>query len=206
MADSDREQDELLQRFRDGDHEAFRLLTEPHLPVLEARARRRIGARLRKKVSAADIVQEARLVAFRRRADFEAHEPDSLRRWLLAIVDNRARKVIEHHAGTDRRDLARELTRGARPPTVALPGRGRSPSQVAATRELAELTRRARSMLGSDDRELLRLAHDERLPLREVAERLGRSYQAVKKAHARTLVRLGESLRRLRRNDHDSRE
>jgi len=89
------------------------------------------------------------------------------------------------------------VSRGARPATAAFAGEGPSPSQAAIAAELQEIARKAMAVLTDEQREVLRLAREERLPLREVAARLGRSYEATKKLHGRALLRLTEEFERL---------
>ena len=58
----------LIRRFRDGDEEAFRILLERHAPAVQAQVGGWIPARVQRRVSIADVLQEARLIAFQRRA------------------------------------------------------------------------------------------------------------------------------------------
>ena len=60
----------LLERIRAGDEDAFRALMERHLPELSARIDRWLPARVRRKVSVSDVLQEAQIVAFRRLPEF----------------------------------------------------------------------------------------------------------------------------------------
>jgi len=198
MSGDSNKSDELLRRFKEGDPEAFGELTEPHVPALEVRAGQRLCSAMRKKVSVSDIVQEARMIAFERRADFESGGENALRNWLLGIVDNRAKDAVKHYAGTARRDIAREITHDLRPSSSELLGAGSSPSQHAAAAEMSMLTRQAMGVLSADNRELLWLVHEERLGLRDAAARLDLSYEATKKRHARALVELGHALARVR--------
>ena len=57
--------------------------------------------------------------------------------------------------------------------------------------------------LPPDYREVLRLAREEDLSLREVAERMGRSREAIKKLYGRALLRFKEAFDRLGGSGHD---
>jgi len=60
--------------------------------------------------------------------------------------------------------------------------------------ELAERAKTAMADLPDDYRAVLRLAVDEQLPLRVVAQRMGRSREAVKKLYGRALARFTSAM------------
>ncbi len=76
----------LIRRFRDGDEEAFRILLERCRPAVQTQVGQWMPSHIQRRVSVADVLQEARLVAFQRRADFEDRGDGSFRRWLLGIA------------------------------------------------------------------------------------------------------------------------
>ena len=180
---------DLIRRYRDGDEEAFRVLIERHLPELQARIRQRLPARLERRVAVSDVLQEASLVAHRRRASFQPDGPDAFRNWLLGIIDLKAREAIRFHHRSAKRDQQRELTRGQRAGLEEMRAHETTPSQHAIAGETAARAREALASLGPDDREVLRLSRELHLPLRDVARRMDRSYEAAKKLYARALVR-----------------
>ena len=182
---------QLARSFREGDEEALRLLFQRHAGALQARANRWLGARVRRRLSAADLLQEAWLVAFQRRQDFQDRGAGSLRAWLLGIVDLKAREALRRHDAA-KRATDREVTRTERASTGAFPGNGPSPSAVAIAAERIARVRRAMHGLSEDYREVLQLGLEQGLPLREVAVRMNRSRDAVKKLYWRALCRLKE--------------
>ena len=62
---------DLILRARQGDEDAFQALLRRHEELLRKRVQRWVSPRLRRKISASDILQEAYIVALRRFADFE---------------------------------------------------------------------------------------------------------------------------------------
>jgi DNA-directed RNA polymerase specialized sigma24 family protein len=50
---------------------------------------------------------------------------------------------------------------------------------------------------------VLRLHREEGVTLREVGQRMGRSYEAAKKLHGRAMVEFIKNFEGLRRNGHD---
>jgi len=179
----------LMERFRLGDEDAFRVLFGRCAGVLRARAGRRIPKDVLRRVSLADLLQEARIVAFQRREHFRPNGPASFQNWLLGIVDKKAQEAVERHKRVQKRSVAREVTRGQRPDTAQFLARQPSPSEYAIAAETAARARRALQSLPQHYQTVLRLAREERLPLREVAERMGSSRETIKKLYGRALCR-----------------
>ena len=198
----DSSDEELIRLAAQGEDDAFARLFERHAPALRRRIRRLLPSNVGRKVSASDILQEARIVAFRRLGEFEVRETGSIRQWLDRIATLKLKEAIKRHVKAAKRDVRREVTRGNRPDTDYLPGRFASPSQAAIAAETRANIQRALEALPEDYRVVLRLAREEQLKLREVAERMGRSREAVKKLYARALSRFAEALERLQGDHH----
>ena len=73
---------DLLRRAAAGEPEAFERLFAAHRPYLLKVVGLRLDPRLRRRVDASDVVQEAQLEAFRRLADYLARRPMAFRLWL----------------------------------------------------------------------------------------------------------------------------
>jgi len=186
----------LLQRFREGDEDALRVLLERHADLVRARIKRWLPTQLQRRLSVSDVMQETRMVVARRCADFEDRGEGSFRRWLLGIAEMKARRAVQHHNAA-KRAAARDVTRGQRPSTAQFPANQPSPSEAAIGIETKELARRAIEGLSPDYREILRLTREERLTLREAAARMGRSREATKKLYARALAKVTAEFERL---------
>jgi RNA polymerase sigma-70 factor (ECF subfamily) len=104
-------------------------------------------------------------------------------------------KLVRHYERTGRRqialerDMADELNRSAESMDARLVQHS-SPSQHAVRREQAVLLANALARLRLDHRDVVVLRHLEGLSFAEVAKRMGRSVDAVKKLWARALVQL----------------
>jgi RNA polymerase sigma-70 factor (ECF subfamily) len=182
----------LLARAREGDESAFNELLERHRDALRRFAETRLPPRLRRRVSVADVLQEASLVAHRRHASFEPRGPDSFRNWLMGIVDRKVREAIRGHEGAARRSLQREVTRAQRAQMAQMPAGTPTPSQIAVGAETAALADRILEEMREDDRTVLRLTRHERLTLQETAVRMNRSREATRKLLGRALARFSE--------------
>ncbi len=198
MADPDHgDEADLLRRLAAGDEGAFRTLYGRYESTLRRFAEQRLPQGLRRRLSVADVLQEAHLAAYESRQRFEDQGPQSFRNWLLKIVELEVRDAIRHHAGTQRRAKGREVTRTSRPDTHAFAGDQASPSQVAVGHEMSDLARRALGTLSEPDREVLRLVREEHLTLAEVGRRTGRSREAAKKTYGRAMARFTKEFERL---------
>jgi RNA polymerase sigma-70 factor (ECF subfamily) len=194
--------EELLELIRNGDDEALAVLFDRYVETLRGYAQRWLPDRLRRRVSVADILQEARMGALERCRDFEQKDPGSVRNWLLRIVEHKVKDAMRRHAGAARRAVDREVSSGGRPDTGQIAGHAPSPSQFAIAAELSLLADRAFESLPPDYREVLRLARAERLSPREIAVRMDRSREAVNKLCARALSRFSREFERLKGESH----
>jgi RNA polymerase sigma-70 factor (ECF subfamily) len=184
----------LVERARRGDSEALGILLDRCAGLLRARVRAFVSPALRRKLSVADVLQEANLVAVRRLAHFEHRGAGSFARWMARIVENKARAMVRDHLGTAKRAALREVSRGARVDTGQFRARAASPSQMAIAAELEEAVREALADLPEDYRKVLRLLQQEHLTFAQASVRMQRSLPAVRKLYGRALARLAEAL------------
>ena len=173
---------------------------EAHRDYLTILARMQIGQRLRGKVDPTDVVQETFLHAVRDVAQFRGNSDEELAGWLRRILAARLADLVRRYCGTRGRDvrleqaLQVELDRSSQALDRGLVSRLSSPSQQAARHEQATWLAGALERLPEDYREVLVLHHLQECAFPEVARRMGRSVEAVKKLWARALARLRMSL------------
>ncbi len=195
---------ELLSLARAGDGCARGRLLEQYRSYLILLARLQIGRRLQGKAGASDVVQETFLEAHRDFAQFQGQSEGELVGWLRRILATNLANLVRHYVGTRRRDvrlerqLAAELDESSRALDGGLAAQLSSPSQQAARRELAVLLADALRRLPDDHREVIVLRHLEGLTFPEVAVRMGRSVDVVKKLWPRALGRLRRLLGEVR--------
>jgi len=187
---------QLLDQARQGGGEALGRLLELYRNYLTLLARLQISRRLQGKVDAADLVQETFLAAHRAWPNFQGTSEGELVCWLRHILAAHLANVVRHYFGTQRRDvrlerdLAAELDQSSHMFDRGLFARQSSPSQQAARREQGVVLADALSRLPDDYREVLILRHLEGLTFPEVAQRMERTVDSVKKLWARGLDRL----------------
>jgi RNA polymerase sigma-70 factor (ECF subfamily) len=190
----------LLRQARAHNGAALGQLLELYRGYLALLARLQIGRRLQGKVDAADLVQDTFLEAHRHFALFQGKTEAELVSWLRQILVGRLAKLVRRYYGTQRRDvrlereLAAELEQSSRVLDRGLVSPSSSPSHQAARREQAVLLAGALEQLPEDYREVLILRHLESLSFPEVARRMGRTVESVKKLWARALPRLRNEL------------
>jgi RNA polymerase sigma-70 factor (ECF subfamily) len=190
----------LLRAARSKDREALGRLLELYRNYLRLLARLQLNRRLRGKADPSDAVQEAFLAAQRTFAQFRGTTEAELVDWLRHILASKLVDLARRFLGTARRDvrlerhLADDLEGSSRALGDALASPESSPSDRAGRRERAVLLADALKSLPPDYSEVLILRHLEGLSLAEVAERLGRSIDSVKKLWVRGIARLRETL------------
>jgi RNA polymerase sigma-70 factor (ECF subfamily) len=185
---------ELVRRARGGDSAAAGLLLARHGPALRARVSRRLPRSLRSKIGESDVVQEACLAAFLHLEEFEDRGEGSFRGWLATVAERKVLDELRRFAGTDKRNLAREVGGGTTAARLAVTSGDPSPSAAAIGNEESARLAAAMERLSTEHREVIRLVHELRLPLAEAGARMGRSADAARKLYARAVLVLGEHM------------
>ena len=189
--------EELLAAARaaPADGAAVGRLLETYRAYLTLLARVQIGRRLRGKADAADLVQQTFLEACRGFDQFQGTTERTFLAWLRRILAAQLARLVRRYCGTAGRDvnLERELDDSSDRLDRGLFDAGDSPSGAASRREQALVLADALEQLPADYREVIVLRQLEGLSFNEVADRLGRSLDAVQKLWVRGL----DQLRRL---------
>jgi RNA polymerase sigma-70 factor, ECF subfamily len=183
----------LLQQIRAGDRRAFELLFGRHQAYLHRLVELRLDPRLRSRLDAADVVQEAHLEALNRLDAYLKRPALPFRLWLRQIASDRASKARRHHLGTARRTLSREVPLPEGSSLVLarqLLAGGSTPSQQLDHQELIHRLHHAVARLPEADREMVMMRHFEGLSNREVAYLLGIEPATASKRHGRAMMRL----------------
>jgi RNA polymerase sigma-70 factor (ECF subfamily) len=186
------EQQAALERARRGDAEARGQLLESFRPYLRFMARTLRDGRLQGRLDDSDLIQDALLDAVRNFDSFRGGCVAELASWLRQIVLGAAHRAVRAHAGTGKRDLAREAPADSLANCVADPGS--SPSAQAIRHEQAAQMARTIADLPDDMQQVLLGRHLDGLSYAILAERLGRSEGAVRVLYTRALRRVRERL------------
>src|SRR5262245_10322172 len=186
-----RESQRLVDHAAAGDRTALDQLFERSVPRLRRLLALKAGSALQQG-ELDDLVQEAYLEATRQFADYTYQGPDSFFRWLAAVALHRLAN-LQRMASAHKRDRRRERPLEAGSTTAsALPvaDAGPGPRTVVVGGAAQERLDRALEQLGETDREVITLARLQGLSLLEVAERMGRTRNAIALLLSRALRKL----------------
>jgi len=172
----------LIVRAQAGDQAAFHELMAACREDLEAVIRSRLGPHLRGRIQPEDVLQETSLRALRGLSTFRAQDAGSFVRWLIRIAVN----VIRESARREKRHVIVPLTGD-------VPGRDLTQSSAMRRNERFDRLQGALNALSPEHRQVIMLARIERLPIKVVGERMGRSPGAVTQLLWRAMQKLKAS-------------
>jgi RNA polymerase sigma-70 factor, ECF subfamily len=190
--------DQLLARAATGDAAAWGTLLTIHQERLARIVAFRMDPRLRGRIDAADVVQDAFVEASAHREAYFRSPTAPLFLWLRGVIKNKLMEVHRHHLGTHMRDAKRErsikVSVGSGDASEMLCAHltaGLTRPSVAAVRNEVK-ARLAEALGGMDpaDCEVLVMRHFEQLTNAEAAQVLGIQERAAAKRYLRALDRL----------------
>ena len=189
---------DLQRRLTGGDKQALATLFSVHRESLRKMVQFRLDNRLRHRVDADDILQEAFLAAEQRIGSYRDDSERSVFVWLRLIVGQTLIDVHRRHLGTKMRDANQEVSLRHNGSPMAssatlsghLLGHLTSPSQAAIRAEVVGLLEEVLNNMDDLDKEVLMLRHFEELTNNEVAEILGIQKSAASNRYVRALQRL----------------
>lgn len=193
----------LLAHARDGDSSAVGHLLELYRQYLLLLSRLQIDRTLRVKLDASDVVQETFLEAHRDFATFRGLSVPEFVAWLRQILVRNLANQARRYRGTKGRDVRLEqrlndgVGESSEHLSAYLASAMNTPSQIASQDEAAVLLSEALARLPPDYREVLILRNLEELTFPEVAERMGKTVDSVKKLWVRGLAQLRQQMPRL---------
>jgi RNA polymerase sigma-70 factor, ECF subfamily len=193
---------DLLEQARAGNAQALSEIFARYRDRLCRMVAVRLDWRLRARIDASDVVQDAYLEVATRLPEYLREPKLPLFLWLRLVVGERLTTLHRHHLGTRMRDAGREVALYRDPMPAAssaalaaqLLGDDTSPSEAAVRAERLMRLREALQALEPIDREILALRHFEQLNRAETARVLGIEESAAAKRYVRALKRLKDVL------------
>lgn len=186
---------ELVRRAQEGDEQALSKLFDRYWDRVHRVARIRAGARIRKFMDSADLVQNTYMVAMRRFQSFEMHNHASIIQWLARILENQIRDASDY-ANAAKRNPDREVpvddVRGDDSVCGHVPeAKGPSPEQALTKQELRAIYDSCVKQLEDRYREAILLRDYSKGSWEFVAKELGcPSGQAAQELHRRARTKL----------------
>lgn len=163
-------------------------------------ARNEIDSRFAGKFDPSDAVQQTMLEAWKGWDQFRGSQEPQRLAWLRQILAHQLAHLARHYGGTQKRDVAREvsidqtLCQSAQRLDALLPSGDPSPSGMAVANEqrlrLAEVLQR----LPADYQQVIMLRNIEDLPHEEIALRMNRTEGAVRMLWLRALAALKDAM------------
>lgn len=169
----------LIARAREGDRAAFDELIGAFEDRLRSFIRSRIESDFRGRLDPEEILQDARVRAYLSIESFQGETFDEFRRWATGV----ANKTVLRAAEGARRHRILEIQ-------PDLPAKDIPPSKAERREERLDRFQGAIDSLSADYREVLFLTRIEGLTLKQAAEKMGRSPEAVRKLFWRALKQL----------------
>jgi RNA polymerase sigma-70 factor, ECF subfamily len=196
---------ELLERARKGDRAAVGSLFEGQRSRLKRMLVLRIDGRLRGRIDAADIIQDAFLEASVRLEEYLRRPSMPFYLWVRFITMQRLHTIYREHLRAQKRDARREvgLYEAAHPEATSealaaqLLGKLSTPSQTVVRAELRARLKETLDAMDPGDREVIALRHFEQLGNAETAQLLGIDESAASKRYLRAMKRLRDLLTRI---------
>ncbi|QDT53636.1 ECF RNA polymerase sigma factor SigD [Caulifigura coniformis] len=168
-------------------------------PQLLAYINRQLGSRLKQKVEAEDILQEATIDAVRRVAEFEQLQREPFG-WLCQIAEHRLidahRRFFQSQKRAGEREMSIDADRADDGGKFAdLLAVSMTTASQALSRNQKEFQLQvALQELPEETREVLRLRYVDGLQTKEIAERLGKTDGAIRVLLTRSVQKLQEKL------------
>jgi RNA polymerase sigma-70 factor (ECF subfamily) len=205
MSDEPPKTEQLLAQAAAGDAAAWGSLLTAHEERLIRMVAFRMDPRLRGRIDAGDVLQEAYVQASAHRKDFFRAPETPLFLWLRKIASNKLFELHRHHLGTHMRDANRDRPLAssqnwddtAEALWLHLSGHLTSPSAAAVRGEASTRLAEALDTMDATDREVLMLRHFEQLTNAEAARVVGIEERAAGKRYLRALARLRKILTEL---------
>jgi RNA polymerase sigma-70 factor (ECF subfamily) len=163
-------------------------------------ARNEIDSRFAGKFDASDAVQQTLLAAWQGWDQFRGNAEAQRLAWLRQILAHQLAHLARHYAGTQKRDVGRELSidqtlcRSAQRLDALLPAGDASPSGIVAANEQRLQLAQALEALPDDYRQVIVLRNLEDLPHAEVARQMNRTEGAVRMLWVRALAALRDAM------------
>ena len=149
----------------------------------------RMGPELRARMDPEDVLQEVSIEAIN--SWHTLADDKNAGAWLVVLAKRKVARVLRDQVGVAARDPRRERSMKS---DLPLADRRSGPITVADQKDRLQLLGQALDRLSEDHREVILLARIEGLSAKEIAERMGRTENAVHLLLSRAIKRLQQEL------------
>ena len=181
-----------------GDNSAINQLCKVYGERVRRIVRLRMGRELRPKLDSMDLVQEAIFSALEGLGNFTYKTEGDFLRWLSRIAQNALRDNLDK-LYADKRDIRKEVRLDSKRTTTEgghvephEPVQATTPSVILSQKEDLDKLEKALDQLKPEYREVIVLAKIEELSYAEIANKLGKSINAVGHLISRAMIALSD--------------
>jgi len=188
---------EIIRDARAGSNAAMGELLQACRAYLLGIAERELDPALRAKGGASDLVQETFLEAQRDFPRFDGSTEAELLAWLRKMLLNNLANFARHYRGTNKRLIDREQfldPHASEAVATPVPADSPTPSVQAIAAEDTQALEEAMQRLPDDYREVLTLRYLEGYSFEEIANRMGRTNNAVRHLFLRAVEKLQDEV------------
>jgi RNA polymerase sigma-70 factor (ECF subfamily) len=187
---------ELVALAKDGNESAISQLWTVYGARVHWIMRLRMGKELRSKLESTDLAQDALLSALGDLKNFTYKNEGDFLRWISTIAENRLRDNLDKlHA--DKRDIRKEMRLGkpgahtvSKSAVSFAPIEATTPSVIMSRKEELDKLEKAIDKLKPDYKQVIVLAKIEGLSYKEIADKLDKTSEAVRKLISRAMAAL----------------
>ena len=206
MSKGPRTTQQLVIRIQDGDRDAFNLLFRRYYPRVKLLVKLHMMDKLKAQVEYDDIIQEIYLELYRNFHKFEYRDPDSFYKWVVKVVGWKIRDFDKYFFKTAKRQpgetvsLQHHLNDGNTTSMEFgdnLVAKVSTPSKIIMDREGYRMLEKAMERLPLHFRRVIALRHLEQRPVKETAEILEMTSNAVNVLFHRAQQKLHEILKEM---------
>jgi RNA polymerase sigma-70 factor (ECF subfamily) len=191
----------LVVLAKEGDKSALNQLYNVYSERVRWMVRFRMGGELRSRLESMDLVQDTLIHAFNGLGGFTYKNEGDFVRWLSKIAENELRGNIKKlHA--EKRDIRKEIRLDNYGPTTiaglagnAASNKASTPSVIMSRKEELDKLARVMDSLKSEYRDVIVLTKIEGLSYKEIAAKLDKSSEAVRKLLSRAMAELTVAFR-----------
>jgi RNA polymerase sigma-70 factor (ECF subfamily) len=187
-----------LPQARAGSRDALGQVLEAYRAYLLLVANRQLDQGLLAKGGASDLVQETFLEAQRDFAQFKGESADEIQAWLRQLLLHNLANFNRRYRATSKRQVSREVRLEQETPSgvrqIGLEADTQSPSGKALANERAAAIEQAVSRLSPDYAQVITWRYRDGLAFDEIARRLDRTENAVRKLWFRAIEQLQREL------------
>jgi RNA polymerase sigma-70 factor (ECF subfamily) len=204
MNEHSRDEFELTRRATAGDEDAVAELFQLYRPRLRRMVELRMHARVKARLDASDVLQEALVDVIRQTPTLNETKLESMTMflWMRLVTGSQLKQLHRRHLGTEKRDAFRELSLAGNAVPAAssifianqLAGQFTSVDRNLRKQDAAAKMESALNDMEEKDREIIAMRHYEELSTEEIAVELGLTRSGVLKRYGRALRRLTEAI------------